>query len=229
MSHNHNLEITNENQKKTAVVIILTFVTMLAEILCGYITNSMALLADGFHMGTHVLALSLTYAAYILMNKFTNSEFFPNGTEKIGTLAGFTSSIFLGLTAVWIIIEAFSRLIAPVGIQFGEAIIIALIGLIVNLICIMVMGTKSCSHFENEPFCDSCSKHNTDYNFISAYYHILADILTSLLAIGALIGCKYLNVTYLDPIVGMLGGLLILKWAISLITETTKILIDYNR
>ena len=106
-------KVTDENEKKTFIVIIFTLITMIAEIIYGYLTNSMALLADGYHMGTHVLALGLTFVAYILIRKFKNSDLFPNGTEKIGILAAYTSSIFLGLTGIWIIIEAFQRLINP--------------------------------------------------------------------------------------------------------------------
>ena len=132
-------ELSNENERKTLFVIIITVVTMFAEIIFGYVTNSMALLADGYHMGTHALALGLTYAAYILARKFSGSELFPNGTDKIGTLAAYTSSIFLGLTGAWIIGEAIIRFFNPLDIQFNEAILVAIIGLIVNSVCIIVM------------------------------------------------------------------------------------------
>ncbi len=216
MTHEHHTEITNENEKKTLIVIILTVVTMLAEIIYGYITNSMALLADGYHMGTHALALGLTFAAYILIRKFESSPKFPNGTKKIGTLAAYTSSLFLGLTGVWIIAEALERLINPLKIGFNEAILVAVIGLVVNAVCIFVMEHKHC-HDETE-----CK----DYNFLAAYYHILADALTSILAIFALLAGKYLNITCFDSLVGILGGILILRWAVGLIKNTVKTLID---
>ena len=222
MSHNH--EITNENEKKTLIVIILTIITMLAEIIYGYITNSMALLADGFHMGTHALALGLTYAAYILIRKFSNSELFPNGTAKIGTLSAYTSSIFLCLTGIWIITEAVERFIHPIDIKFNEAILIAIIGFIVNIVCIMIMN-KNGHHQEN---CQD-DHHDKDYNFKAAYYHILADVLTSVLAIIALVIGKYFNIIYLDSIVGILGGFLILKWSIGLLKDTVSILVDMKR
>ena len=172
------------------------------------------MLADGFHMGTHAFALTLTYAAYILIRKFSNSKFFPNGTDKIGTLAAYTSSLFLGLTGIWIIIEAVGRFFNPVKIQFNEAILVAIIGLVVNLACIFVMEH---SHDKHE---------STDYNFKSAYYHILADALTSILAIIALVIGKYLHITYLDYIIGILGGILILRWSFGLLKNTIAILID---
>ena len=216
MADNHNHEITNENEKKTLAVIIFTVITMIAEIICGYITNSMALLADGYHMGTHALALGLTYAAYILIRKYKNSNLFQNGTDKIGILAAYTSSIFLGLTGLWIIIEAFQRIIHPIKIHFNEAIIVAVIGLFVNAICILIMEK---SHNKK-------SKEKEDYNFKSAYYHILADAITSILAIAALLIGKYFNLIYFDSLIGILGGILIIRWAIGLVKNTVKILID---
>ncbi len=211
MTHHHEHNISNENEKKTLIVIIVTVITMTVEIFYGYITHSMALLADGFHMGTHALALGLTYAAYVLIRKLHDSPLFPQGTGKIGILAAYTSSLFLGLTGIWIIIEAISRLIHPLNIHFSEAIIVALIGLIVNGVCIFIME----HHHEDE-----------DYNFKSAYYHILADALTSILAILALLIGKYFNIIYFDALTGILGGILILRWAVNLIKNTVKILID---
>ena len=210
-------EISNENEQKTLFVIIITIITMFAEIIFGYVTNSMALLADGYHMGTHALALGLTYAAYVLARKFYQSELFPNGTGKIGTLAAYTSSIFLGLTGVWIIIEAIARFVSPLDIQFNEAILVAVIGLAVNSACIVVMERGHKKESEN------------DYNFKAAYYHILADALTSILAIIALIAGKYFNIIALDSIVGFVGGALIIRWAVSLVRNTVRELVDMRK
>lgn len=215
-------EHKNGNEKKTLIAILLTVITMIAEIIFGYATHSMALLADGFHMGTHFLALTLTYVAYILIRKFSNSKYFPNGTEKIGTLSAYTSALFLGLTGIWIIIEALERFIHPVNIQFEEAIIVAFIGLAVNAICIFVMKTHH-HHDHHE------ENNKTDYNFKAAYFHILADILTSVLAIFALVAGKYLHITYLDSLIGILGGFMIIKWAIVLLKNTVIELIDMRR
>lgn len=220
MSHNHKHEVDNSNKNKTLAVIIFTVITMAAEIIYGYITNSMALLADGWHMGTHALALSLTFFAYILINKFSGTDLFPNGTEKIGILTAYTSSIFLGLTGIWIVIEAVQRLFNPLKIEFNEAIVVAIIGLVVNSVCIVIMEHKHTGH----EHCDDCK--TEDYNFMAAYYHILADALTSILAIIALCAGKYFNFVYLDPIIGIVGGLLILRWVTGLIKNTVKILID---
>lgn len=212
----HEHKISEENKKKISVIIIITVLTMVAEIIYGYYTKSMALLADGYHMGTHALALGLTLIAYILARKFENSDLFQNGTDKIGTLAAYTSSLFLGGTGIWIIIEAIQRFIRPEQIKFNEAILVAVIGLVVNSLCIFIMEKGHKHHDED----------HKDYNFLSAYYHILADALTSVLAIIALIAGKYFNLIFLDSIIGILGGLLILSWAYNLIKNTVKILID---
>ena len=225
MSHSHSQVITETNEKKTLIVIILTLVTMFAEVFYGHITHSMALLADGFHMGTHALALGLTYVAYILARIFADSCRFPNGTDKIKTLAGYTSSIFLGFTALWIIYEAINRLIHTQIIQFNEAIIVAIIGLTVNLICIFVME-KGHQHTKKNHHQHNHETPDVDYNFKAAYFHILADALTSIFAIFALVFGKFFHVMYLDSCVGILGGILILTWTYNLLKETIKILID---
>lgn len=203
------------HERKTLIVIILTLLTMGAEIAFGYLSHSMALLADGYHMGTHALALGLTYIAYVFIRKFSGSARFPRGTEKIGTLTAYTSALVLGVTGVWIIWQAADRLIHPVPIIFNEAILVAVIGLAVNAACIAVMET---GHAPEQ-------KH-TDYNFKAAYYHILADALTSILAIVALVIGKYFGWTCLDALMGMLGGALIVKWAVKLLKDTVAVLID---
>ena len=204
---------TAAHEHKTLLVIILTLLTMAAEIAFGYLSHSMALLADGYHMGTHALALGLTYVAYILIRKYKNSPHFPRGTEKIGTLTAYTSSLFLGITGVWIIWQSANRLLHPVHIIFNEAILVAFIGLAVNAACIVIMESGH-------------EKKHTDYNFKAAYYHILADLLTSILAILALVIGKYLGWTCLDALIGILGGVLIVKWALKLLKDTVVILID---
>ncbi len=189
---------------------------MAAEVVFGCLSHSMALLADGFHMGTHALALGLTLLAYIFIRKFSGSANFPHGTDKIGTLTAYTSSLFLGFTGLWIMWEAVQRLLHPVHIIFNEAILVAFIGLTVNLACIVVMETGH-AH--------PSAKH-IDYNFKAAYYHILADLLTSVLALVALIIGKYLGWMCLDALIGILGGVLIVKWAVKLLKDTVVVLID---
>lgn len=209
--HSHSYNVREENSKKTLSVIIITLITMFAEIFFGYATNSMALLSDGWHMGTHAFALFITFFAYLITKKMENSDLFPNGTDKISVLAGFLSSIFLGITGVLVIIESFSRFFNPLEIGFNTAVLIAVIGLVVNGICLLVMESKNTEK---------------DFNFKAAYLHILTDAMTSIFAIIALVMGKYFGLSFLDPIMGIVGGILILSWAKGLIVDTGAILLD---
>ncbi len=213
-NHNHNHEhINSENEKKTLIVIIFTLITMIAEIFFGIISNSMALLADGCHMGTHAFALTIAFLAYVFIEKIQDCKNCEIVSEKISAFAGYTSSLFLLLTAFWIIYESFDRIFHPLKISFNEAIFVAIIGLIVNFVCIFIM------EFGN--------KHeHEDYNFKAAYFHILTDALTSILAIVALIAGKYFGLFFLDYVMGFVGGALILRWSVGLIKDTSKILLD---
>lgn len=211
--HHHHHDINSDNEHKTFVVIVLTVVTMVAEIFFGYVSYSMALLADGFHMGTHALALTITFLAYFFIRKIQDCKNCDVVSEKISAFAGYTSSLFLLFTAFWIIYESADRLFHPLSISFNEAILVAVIGLLVNFICVFIM------EFGN--------KHeHEDYNFKAAYLHILTDALTSVIAIVALLAGKYLGFYFLDPVMGFVGGGLILKWSIGLIKDTSKILMD---
>lgn len=211
--HHHHHDINSDNEHKTFVVIVLTVVTMVAEIFFGYISHSMALLADGFHMGTHALALTITFLAYVFIRKIQDCENCDIVSEKISAFAGYTSSLFLLFTAFWIIYESADRLFHPLTISFNEAILVAVIGLLVNFVCVFIMEFGNKHEYE-------------DYNFKSAYLHILTDALTSVFAIIALFAGKYIGWTFLDPIMGFVGGGLILKWSIGLIKDTSKILMD---
>jgi len=213
MTHNHHHYIESENEKKTVIVIIFTVITMVAEILFGILTNSMALLADGCHMGTHALALTITFLAYFFIRKIQNCKNCDLVSEKISAFAGYTSSLFLLTTAFWIVYESFDRLFHPLNISFNEALLVAVIGLVVNLLCVFVMEHKHEHKYE-------------DYNFKSAYLHILTDALTSVFAIVALLAGKYFGLYFLDPVMGFVGGALILKWSIGLIKDTSKVLLD---
>lgn len=204
-------------EKKTLIVIILTIITMLAEIIVGHITHSMALFADGCHMGTHALALSLTYFTYILMRKFADSQSFTFGTGKFSILSGYTSAVLLGITGIYIIKEGIERFFNPLAISLNEAIIVAIIGFLINFLCIIIMGEKEHSHSEHV---------HEDYNYKAAYMHILSDLMTSVFAIGALFSAKYLGWNLLDPLVGVLGGSIICVWAFNLIKSTGMILLD---
>lgn len=216
MTHSHH-HIEQENEKKTAIVIVFTLITMVAEIIFGIITHSMALLADGCHMGTHALALTITFLAYLFIRKIQNCKNCDLVSEKISAFAGYTSSLFLLATAFWIVYESFDRLFNPLNISFNEAILVAVIGLIVNLICVFIMENGHKHEHEDE---------NEDYNFKAAYLHILTDALTSVFAIVALLAGKYFGLYFLDPVMGFVGGALIFKWSVGLIKDTSKILLD---
>lgn len=199
-------------ERKTLVVIILTLVTMAAEIFFGYLTKSMALLADGWHMGTHAFALSITFFTYVLIRKFAVNE------EKTNALAGLISAILLGITGVLILIESFERFVHPLEIGFNEAIIVAIIGLVVNAACVLIMGEGGHHHHHHH------EHEHEDYNFKAAYLHILADAMTSVFAIAALFAGKYFGWIFLDSFAGLVGGAVILIWAYGLIKSTIKVL-----
>ena len=213
--HHHHHHFEHNNESKTLFVIIFTIITMIAEILYGYLTNSMALLSDGFHMGTHALALGIAYFAYVFIRKIHNRDGADIVSKKISALAGYTSSLFLTFTAFWIIFESFERLINPLKISFNEAILVAVIGLTVNCICVFIMEYKS-------------DKKAEDYNYKAAYLHILTDAMTSVFAIVALLSGKFFGLYFLDPVMGFVGGALILRWGLDLIKNTSKILLDWN-
>ena len=213
MSHHEHHHHTVQNAKRTLLVIIFTIITMFAEVTFGILTNSMVLLSDGWHMGTHAFALSISFIAYFFMNRIQNRECAHTVSEKISALAGYTSSIFLLITAVWIIFESIMRFIHPLEISFNDAILVATIGLLVNIFCIFIMEFKNV-------------KDEKDYNYKAAYLHILTDALTSIFAIIALLAGKFFGFTLLDPIIGVIAGILILRWSIQLVKNTTSELLD---
>lgn len=203
----------NELKRKTKLVIIVDLITMFAEIFFGIITNSMALTADGFHMGTHVFALSITYVICIFITKYKEKE------KTLNAIGGYTSAILLLLTSFFIFYESVEKLIKRENIYFNEAILVAIIGLIVNLVSILLMKDNH-SHHHHEHHIEE------NLNFKSAYLHILTDALTSIIAIIALLLGKYFNLIFFDPLIGILGAIIILKWSINLIKESLKILIN---
>jgi len=212
---------------KTGIVIIITVITMAAEIIFGFVTKSMALTADGFHMGTHAAALSITYAVCVIIAKNKYSE------SRLNNLGGFTSALLLGLTGGGIVYESCERLIHPKTIIFNEAIVITIVGLAINLLCIAIMGQEhnhkhhSSHHYDHkhEQAHGNEKIKNDNINYRAAYVHIATDAFTSVLAIIALLTGKYLNMPLFDSLIGILGGIIILKWAISLIKDSFTILV----
>jgi len=217
-------DISNQkNQNKTIIVIIISAVMMFAEILAGLLYGSMALLSDGIHMGTHVLALMITLFAYIITKKQAKNTKFTFGTGKIGVLGGYTSAIALLIAAFVMVGESVHRLFNPVEIGFNISISVAIIGLIVNFVSAIILKDDhghSHGHEHHE--------HKEDHNLKAAYLHVIADALTSVGAIIALLGAKYMNLIWLDPIVGIVGAFIIVKWGIGLLKTTGMILVDYD-
>lgn len=214
--------INKQGETRTRYVLLLTAITMLAELVAGSMFGSMALLADGWHMATHVAAFLITLFAYHYANKHATNPAFAFGTGKVSVLGGFTSAVALGVVAVMMILESVERLFSPQQIQFNAAIAVAFLGLLVNLISALLL--KDHHHHGHENGDESPQHH--DHNLKAAYIHVLADALTSVLAIAALLAAKFAGLYWLDPIMGIVGAVIISVWAISLIRETSPILLD---
>lgn len=222
--HDHNFSsINSSGEKRTLQVLILTVITMAVEIIAGEIFGSMALLADGWHMGTHVAAFAITIFAYQYAKRHANNPTFSFGTGKVSVLGGFASAVALAVVALIMAMESISRLFNPQQIHFNEAIAVAALGLVINLLCAFLLHdhhghVHSHGHGHNE--------HHHDHNLKAAYIHVLADALTSVLAIIALFTGKYLGWNWMDPLMGIVGALVISRWAYGLITDTSTILLD---
>lgn len=247
------------NEKKTKWVTIITLITMFVEIAFGYWTGSMALLADGWHMASHTLALFLSLVVYYLYRHPKFRASFTFGGGKILSLGGYTSALFLILIAGSMVIESIHHFTSDRGIHYNEALIVAVIGLFVNIVCAMILhkghpeeteGTFHIhSHHDNHSHCHHdhgghahshkpnklapqahshthSHGHVHDHNHEGAYVHILTDALTSVLAIVALLLGKWLDIRWLDPAVGVLGGIVVLKWSIGLIKQSGMDLLD---
>ena len=222
----------DENARRTLWVVALTAVMMVGEIVAGYWTGSMALLADGFHMATHAGALSVAAAAYAYARKHAHSPAYSFGTGKVGDLAGFASAMILGLVAIGIGVESVVRLFEPITVAFTEATVIAIIGLLVNIVsAFMLSGThhhhgEGHGHHHDDHGHAKAHAHGGDNNLRSAYIHVLTDALTSVLAIAALLAGRYLGWVWMDPVMGIVGALVIIRWAWTLMRDTAGILLD---
>jgi cation diffusion facilitator family transporter len=200
-------------------VILLNLLTMVAEIVAGYWGGSMAVLADGWHMATHVGALGLSAAAYALARHFAAHRAFAFGTGKVHALAGYTSAVALGLVALTMLAESTSRLLSPAPIDFASSLPVAIVGLVVNLLSVRLLHGEEAEHGNNAEHrndAEDTHEHHHDHNHRAAVTHVLADILTSALAIAALLAGRWLGWTWLDPITGMVGGVIILLWGVGL-------------
>jgi cation diffusion facilitator family transporter len=222
--HDHRFNVEDvRSERNTWRVIFLTITMMVIEIAAGYYYGSMALLADGWHMGTHGAALGITAFTYWYARKHADNPDYSFGTGKVGVLGGFASAIVLFIVALLIAAESFDRIIHPVQIHFNEALIVAIIGLVVNLISALLLeGGHQHSHEHDH---DDGSVHH-DHNLRAAYLHVIADALTSVLAIIALLAGKFLGWVFLDPVIGIVGALVISKWSFGLLKDTSAILLD---
>lgn len=220
------------NERRTWIVIGLTAAMMVGEIAAGILFGSMALLADGIHMATHAGALSIAAAAYLLARRHAGDAQFSFGTGKLGSLAGYTSALILAVAAALIGIESVMRLTEPIAIRFNEAIAVAVLGLIVNLASAWLLQERTA----HDPHpgagkagggaADHHHEHHHDHNLRAAYLHVLSDALTSLLAIAALVAGRAFGWVWMDPLMGIVGGVVISRWAIGLLRETGAILLD---
>ena len=215
-------------EKSTRRVLILTAIMMVAEIVFGLKLHSMALFADGCHMGTHVAAFFITVGAYAFARRHSTNVRYSFGTGKVAVLGAYTSAIVLGAIACFMVVESVNRLLHPLPIHFNEAILVACVGLTVNVVsALMLKGSHSHGvghHHEHEH--GHSHGHHHDLNLKAAYLHVLADAVTSLLAIFALTGGKFFGWTWLDPVMGIVGSGVIAQWAYALIRDTNVILLD---
>jgi cation diffusion facilitator family transporter len=224
--HDHDFSVKNEKgERRTLYVLILTAITMVVEIVAGTIFGSMALLADGWHMGTHVAAFMITIFAYRYARKHAADPVFAFGTGKVSVLGGFASAIALAMVALLMFVESLQRIIDPHLIQFNEAIAVASLGLFINLLSALLLKDDH-QHLHHDDEEHEHHHHDHDHNLSAAYMHVLADALTSVLAIVALVSGKYFGWHWLDPVMGMVGAIIITRWSYGLLKQTGPILLD---
>ncbi len=223
--HQFHLEGQKEAERRTYYVIGLTLTMMVVEIAAGTIFGSMALLADGWHMGTHAAALGITAFAYAYARRNADNPVYTFGTGKVGVLGGYTSAVVLGVIALIMLWESGRRLLSPVPIRFNEAIMVACLGLAVNLLsAYLLMGSRH-GHGEREEHEDD-HNHHQDHNIRAAYLHVIADALTSVLAIIALTTGRFFGWVWMDPIMGIVGAFIIARWSYGLLRDSSKVLLD---
>ena len=210
--HSHDFSlIHDQGERKTTQVLVLTTITMVVEIVAGLAFGSMALLADGWHMGTHSAAFGITLFTYRYARIHERDSRFSFGTGKVSILGGFASAIALAVVALVMVLESIQRMIIPHAILFNQAITVAVLGLAVNIISVLLLQGRH---------------HHHDHNLKAAYLHVMADALTSLLAIVALTAGKAFGWVWMDPVMGVVGAAVIMKWSYGLLKETGAILLD---
>jgi cation diffusion facilitator family transporter len=239
LSHEHVFlgDKHDDNTRRTLWVVVLTAMMMVGEIIAGTIFNSMALLADGFHMATHAGALAVAAGAYAFARRNAHNRRFTFGTGKVGDLAGFASALILAVIALGIAVESIGRLFDPSPVAFGEATFVAIVGLAVNVASVFLLSGGHGHHHGHDHHHDHAHDHahghshdhyarHDDNNMRSAVVHVMADALTSVLAIAALLAGRYLGWVWLDPAMGIVGGIVIAVWAWNLLRDTAAVLLD---
>jgi cation diffusion facilitator family transporter len=224
--HSFGQELKRPGEPRTLIVIGITATMMIVEIVAGVLFGSMALLADGLHMASHAAALSINAFAYVYARRHARDESFSFGTGKINTLGGFTGAVLLAGFALLMVSESIQRLVAPVSIAFNQAILVAVVGLLVNGASMLILGHHGHGDDDHDDEHDHDHQHEHDHNLVSAYLHVLADALTSLLAIFALLAAKYFGLTWMDPVMGIVGAVLVARWSAGLLRETSRVLLD---
>ena len=242
--HNHVYDAGNRAaERRTWIVVVITAATMVAEIVAGILTGSMALLADGWHMATHVVALSIAGIAYLLARRWARDERFAFGTWKIEVLGAFASALLLAVVALAMIVESIHRLIDPAPINFAPALAVAVIGLAVNLASAWVLADRGHDHHDHDHAHAYAHEHHHrtgdrpqasepgsvphhDLNLRSAYVHVLADAFTSVLAIVALAAGLWAGWVWLDPVMGLVGAGVIIWWSKGLVGDSARVLLD---
>lgn len=229
-AHTHTHQFNDSNplaERNTLRAVFITAAMMVVEIVGGYVLNSMALLADGWHMSSHALALGLSVGAYVLARRLANDRRFAFGTWKIEVLGGYSSALLLGVVAALMMFQSIERLFAPVTIRYDEAIAIASLGLGVNLLCAWLLRDGQHDHHHDHGHQHAHGHHgHHDINLRAAYLHVIADAATSVLAIAALTGGKYFGWAWLDPVMGIVGACLVSRWAYGLLRQSGKVLLD---
>ena len=241
-THDHvfNQDQARPGERRTLIIVIVTAVFMVVEIVAGLYFGSMALLADGLHMASHAAALGISFAAYVYARRHASDGRFSFGTGKVNSLAAFASAIFLVGFAVLMAMESIERLFNPVDISFDQAIMVAVLGLLVNgASAWLLASTPHHHHGHDHDHHDHHGHHHhhddapeselqKDHNLRAAYFHVLADALTSLLAIIALLAGKYAGAVWLDPVMGIVGAALVARWSWGLLRLSAKVLLDWQ-
>lgn len=247
--HTFGQELKKPGENRTWIVIALTGTMMVVEVIAGIIFGSMALLADGLHMASHAVALAINALAYLYARRHAADSRFSFGTGKVNALGGYTGAILLAGFAFFMAYESVERIFNPVEIQFMNAVVVAVIGLVVNGASVLILGGHHDhshhghshhdhshhghsdhdhpGHHHNGPHQDH-DDHHHDHNLRAAYFHVLADAVTSFTAIFALLAGRYLGAGWLDPVMGIVGSILVANWSIRLLKDTTEVLLDHQ-